>query len=139
MILLINQGFRVSVLVKQIPRKINIRGFRYAVIEKDMPDITQYGAINKIPGAMTIGITPSVARGDLFGDGIKTVSVQKLTGIELAVELNKVPLADRAVWQGNKIDPESGALIVNANDKRNFKRLRAHLHTRYKPCYSRSF
>jgi phi13 family phage major tail protein len=95
--------------------RINIRGFRYAVVERDVRGFAQYKAIKEIPGAMTIGITPTAAKGDMFGDGVKRASVQKLTGYDLAVELNKIPLTDRAVWQGNNFG-EKGVMQVKGTD-----------------------
>lgn len=97
--------------------RINVRGIVYAPLLKDTRTELEYGTIKPIVGAMTIGLTPSIASGDLYGDGVKRESEQSQTGYDIAMEVNKIPLATRAEWLGNKIHPTRGTLIESATDK----------------------
>ena len=96
--------------------RINIRDIVWAKLIKDTKSELQYGQIKSIVGAMTIGMTPSISAGDLYGDGVKRESEQALTGYDITFEVNKLPLATRAEWLGNEIDSADGTLTEKADD-----------------------
>lgn len=80
--------------------KINIKNLHYALLTKDDETGVEYGEITKIPGLMEITMTPSVAEGQLYGDGAIRDKETLLESIAVAMNLNKLPLKVRAEWQG---------------------------------------
>lgn len=95
--------------------KINIKSLHYALLLKDDETGVEYGPIQKIPGLMEITVTPNVLEGKLYGDGAVRDQESMLESLGVAMNLNKLPLKNRAEMRGNKY--EKGELIENKDDK----------------------
>lgn len=80
--------------------KINIKGLAYAVITKDDSTGIETGAITKIPKLMELTMSPNVQEGQLYGDGSVSDAQAVLESIAVTMNLNKLPLKDRAIMQG---------------------------------------
>lgn len=94
--------------------RINVENLVFAILEQDKVDLVQYGAVKKMSEAMQIQLTPSVATGELYGDGVKQSSIAKLTGIVGVFDVTKIPINVRAEILGNKY--ENGVLIESKDD-----------------------
>ena len=95
--------------------KINIKNLHYAVLTKDDETGVEYGPIQKIPGLMEITVTPNVLEGKLYGDGAVRDQDSILESLGVVMNLNKLPLKNRAELRGNTY--EAGELIENRDDK----------------------
>lgn len=95
--------------------KINIKNLHYAVLTKDDETGVEYGPIQKMPGLMEITVTPNVLEGKLYGDGAVRDQDSILESLGVAMNLNKLPLKNRAELRGNTY--EAGELIENRDDK----------------------
>lgn len=94
--------------------RINVEHLVYAIMTKDEPSLVDYGTIKKLSEAMQIQLTPSVASGQLFGDGVKQSSIAKLTGMTAVLDVTKVQIDDRAIITGATY--EDGVLIEGKDD-----------------------
>lgn len=94
--------------------KINIKNLHYAILEKDDETTIQYKDIVKIPGLMEITLTPNVIEGQLYGDGRIRDKESKQDSIGVGMNLNKLPLKNRAEMLGNEY--ENGILKENVDD-----------------------
>lgn len=87
-----------------------VKNFHIAYMNEDgtytVPEFVSY--------SMNIGVTPSVATASLAGDNAIRATASKLTKITLAVELNNLPLQQRAKVFGHKY--ENGQEIVTSSD-----------------------
>lgn len=95
--------------------KINIKNLHYALVTKDDETGIEYGPITKIPGMMEITVTPNVLEGKLYGDGQVVDQESMLESLGVALNLNKLPLKNRAEMRGNTY--EAGELEEGVNDK----------------------
>lgn len=95
--------------------RINVKNIVYAILEKDDSSGVTYKDIKPFGKAMQIQLTPTLATGVLYGDGVKQESISKLTGITAVVDVNKIFIDVRAEIQGNKF--ENGVLIESADDE----------------------
>lgn len=95
--------------------KINIKNLHYAILTKDDETGVTYGTITKIPGMMEITVTPNVLEGKLYGDGQVVDQESVLESLGVALNLNKLPLKDRAAMRGNTYT--AGELEESIDDK----------------------
>lgn len=95
--------------------RINIKNVVYAKCIKDDISGVQYSEIKPLAKAMQVQISPGLAKGVLYGDGVKQEVISKLTGLTLTLDSNKIPIDVRADIQGNKY--ENGVLVENADDQ----------------------
>lgn len=94
--------------------KINVENLVYAPVISDGPEGTEYGDIKKLSEAMQIQLTPNVATGQLYGDGVVQSSTSKLTSITAVVDVTKVPIDVKADILGHKY--ENGKLVTSGKD-----------------------
>lgn len=80
--------------------RVNIKNFHYALLTKDDSTGVTYDTVNAIPGLMSLKMTPSLAEGKLYGDGIVRDQMSKIDSIAVEMEINKVPIEDRAAMLG---------------------------------------
>jgi phi13 family phage major tail protein len=95
--------------------RINVSKIVYAPIIKDTKTEYTHGAIKILGDVMQVQLTPTLAAGELYGNGAKTEDLAKLTGIALQVDLNKVPIEVRAELMGNTY--VDGVLSENKKDQ----------------------
>lgn len=95
--------------------RINVSKIVYTPITKDSATEYTNGVIKELGDVMQVSLTPSLASGTLYGKGAKTEDLAKLTGIELQVDLNKVPIEVRAELMGNTY--ADGVLTENKSDQ----------------------
>lgn len=95
--------------------RINVSKIVYTLVTKDTSTEYTHGPIKTLGEPMQVQLTPSLASGMLYGGGVKTEDLAKLTGIELQIDLNKVPIEVRAEIMGNKY--ENGILSENKKDQ----------------------
>lgn len=81
--------------------KVNIKNLHYSVVTKDDSSGITMGNITSIPKLMEITMAPNVQEGQLYGDGSVSDKESKLESISVTINLNKLPLKDRAAMQGH--------------------------------------
>jgi len=81
--------------------RINVEGLCYAPLTNDDATSVTYGTIVAVPGAMSIAMKPLTAAGKLYGDGQLRDETSLLNGIEVDLELNRIPQTVRAAWYGH--------------------------------------
>lgn len=96
--------------------RMNVKNLVYAMLTSDSSTETVYGSVKNFADARQIQITPTVAKGECYGDGVKKKSDSKVTGYEITVDVNKAQVDVRADWFGHKLT-SNGELIVNKDDK----------------------
>lgn len=96
--------------------RVNVKNLVYALIISDTEEKTVYGEVKRFASARQIQISPTIAQGDLYGDGAKEKSYSKITGYDIQVDVNKVPIEVRADLYGHRVTPD-GILVINENDK----------------------
>lgn len=72
--------------------RINITNPVYCVVTADAPEGTTYGDVKPFGEAQQIQLTPSVATGQLYGNGAIVDSSSKLTGISASFTATKLPI-----------------------------------------------
>lgn len=95
--------------------RFNIKKIVYALISKDDTTAYNYGTIKTLGAIMSAQFTPSYAEAPLYGGGIITDRVSKLTGGTLKVEVNKIPIENRAEIYGHTY--ASGVLTITKDDQ----------------------
>lgn len=95
--------------------RINVKNLVYAVMTADTTEATSYDEIKKLSEAMQVQLTPVLATGNLFGDGVKQSTISKITGITGVFDATKINAVDRAVICGHTY--ENGVLTMGKNDK----------------------
>lgn len=95
--------------------RFNVSRLVYALITKDDDTGVNNGPIRKLGEPMQVQLTPSYATGTLYGGGVKTEDISKMTGIALKLDVNKIAIEDRAIIGGHTY--ENGVLIEKAGDQ----------------------
>ena len=70
--------------------RINVKNLKYCLLTTDDSTGTTYGEVKGFGKAMQIQLTPSVSKGELYGEGVKEEDVSILNGIAVVVDVNKV-------------------------------------------------
>ncbi len=94
--------------------RINVKNLVYALLTNDTTSGVSYGQVKKFSEAMQVQVTPEVAAGHLFGDGVKQSEISKLVGMTIVIDVTKVPINVRADINGNKY--ENGILTEHKDD-----------------------
>lgn len=95
--------------------RINIQNVVYCKMLSDEPGSATYDEVKPLSPAMQVQLTTTLASGILYGDGAQQENIAKITGIALVLDVNKVPIEDRAIILGNKY--ENGILQEVAGDE----------------------
>lgn len=95
--------------------RFNVKRIVYAVIIKDDETEYMHGPIKKLGEPMQIQLTPTLATGQLYGGGVKTEDMSRITGYELQAELNKIYPENRAEILGHTYN--NGRIIEKATDQ----------------------
>lgn len=95
--------------------RINVKNVVYAMLESDESGGTTYGEVKTISPAMQVQLTPTLASGVLYGNGVQQENIAKITGISLVLDVNKIPIENRAEMMGNKY--ANGVLEEGAEDE----------------------
>lgn len=95
--------------------RFNVKRILYAEVVKDDATAYQYGPIKDFAAPMAVQFTPSYASGTLYGRGVKTEDMTKLTGGMLKVDVNKVPIEVRSDIYNHAF--VNGILRANENDQ----------------------
>lgn len=98
--------------------RINVDNFKYAPVSVNEAGTYTIGTLVPIPGLMAIDLGFMLASGELYGDGALASKLSKITGATLKVDLNKLPVADRAYLMGATVI--DGIMDVKASDTPNF-------------------
>ena len=70
--------------------RINVKNLKYCLLTTDNNSGTTYGEVKDFGKAMQIQLTPSVSKGELYGEGVKQEDVSILNGIAVVADVNKV-------------------------------------------------
>ena len=95
--------------------RINVKNVVYAVLLDDTAEGAAYGEVRPLSPAMQVQITPSLATGVLYGNGAQQENIAKLTGIAMVLDVNKVPIEERAVILGHEYT--NGVLVEKDGDE----------------------
>ena len=95
--------------------RINITNPVYALLEKDTAEEVVYGSVKSLGEAMQVQLTPSVATGKLYGNGVVKEDISKLKGIAMAFDATKISIEDRAAIQGHRY--ENGVMVEKDGDE----------------------
>jgi len=95
--------------------RINVKNMVYSIVMKDDLESIEYGPIKSFAKAMQIQVTPSVATGTLYGDGVKQEAIGKLTGLTVVADINKLPINVRTEILG--IEYVDGVATEKAGDE----------------------
>lgn len=95
--------------------RINVKNLVYTILQSDTKAGVEYGEVEELAKAMSVQVTPSQATGVLYGDGAQEENLAKITGLSMALDVNKVAIEHRAKIQGHKI--EDGVMVYNAADQ----------------------
>lgn len=95
--------------------RFNVKKIVYAVISKDDSTGYTHGPIKPFGAPMQVQYTPSYASGPLYGGGVKTEDISKLTGGVLKIDVNKIPIEVRAEILGHTYS--EGVLKENKDDQ----------------------
>lgn len=95
--------------------RINVKDLVYCILSSDVSGTTPvYGTVKPLAKAMQIQITPAVAAGTLYGDGVQQEKISKLTGLTVAFDVNKIPIEAKAELLGHTFT--NGILHEKASD-----------------------
>lgn len=95
--------------------RINIVRPVYCLLLTDTEEGTTYGPVKPFGKIMQVQLTPQVATGTLYGDGGKEEDVGILTGMAVAVDVNKIFPEVRAEIMGNEMI--DGVVIEKVGDQ----------------------
>ena len=84
--------------------RININNAVYCKMLTDEAGSTTYDEPKSLSPAMQVQLTTTLATGVLHGNGVQQENIAKITGISMVLDVNKVPIEDRAVILGNKYE-----------------------------------
>lgn len=79
---------------------IGLKNFYYAPITEDTDKETKYGTPKKLGNAVSVDITPTVNKTQLYGDDMAVATATSLGEITLSLETTDIPLADQAALLG---------------------------------------
>lgn len=95
--------------------RINVKGLVFCLLTSDTSTGVTYGEVEDMAPAMTVQVTPTQATGVLYGNGVQTENIGKLTALAVKLEVNKIPIEKRAKMLGHKY--QQGVMIKNADDE----------------------
>lgn len=84
--------------------RINIKNAAYALLTKDDATGTTYSAVKFLPELRSIKMSPNVVSGSIYGDGVKKDLQSMIESVDVNVEINKIPLENRAEMLGIAYD-----------------------------------
>lgn len=84
--------------------RINIQNAVYCKLLTDESGSTTYDEPKSLSPAMQVQLTATLASGILHGDGVQQENIAKITGISMVLDVNKIPIEDRAIILGNKYE-----------------------------------
>lgn len=96
--------------------RINIKNLVYAKLLTDTKAECTYSDVKELAGLKSIQLTPTVANGEDYNNGVKDFSMSKITGYELSVESSKIPVDKRSELLGHTINSD-GVLVIGADDQ----------------------
>ena len=95
--------------------RINVRNAKYRVLKENTDSAyTMETDTHPLPGLRSIDLAIQMASGTLYGDGVIDENVDKITGAQLKIDINKIPIADRARMNGAHYD---GIMDLTTEDK----------------------
>ena len=95
---------------------ISIRNLHIYPLTQDDSEGLVYGEPIKVPGLVKVDITPSMASGQYYADGIIYEQIQKFAGAELVVQTSAMDMKTQAMICGHKYNEEAGTIVCNADD-----------------------
>lgn len=100
--------------VSKKANKINVKNLVYCLCTQDISTSVTYGSVKPLAKSMQIQVTPAVAAGTLYGDGAQQENISKLTGIAVALDVNKIPIEDKAIILGHTY--ANGVMVEHKDD-----------------------
>lgn len=95
---------------------ISIRNLHLYPLTQDTAEGLEYGDAIKVPGLVKLSVSPSMAEGTYYADGIAFETIKKLGEISLTLQAAAMDLKTQATICGHEYDEEAGVLKCNAND-----------------------
>lgn len=95
--------------------RINVKKPVYCLLLSDTAEGTAYGDVKSLGAAMQVQLTPAIASGSLYGNGVQSENISKLTGIALALDVNKLNIEAKAEIMGNEY--KDGVIIDKSGDE----------------------
>ncbi len=94
--------------------RINVQNAAYAVLKENTTSAYEMDDKHPLPGLRSIDLALQMASGTLYGDGVVEEEVDKITGAIVKIDINKIPIEDRARMNGAHYD---GIMDVTTDDK----------------------
>lgn len=95
---------------------ISIRNLHLYPLTQDDASGLVYGDSIKVPGLVKVDITPSMASGTYYADGIAYEQIQKFSGAEIVVQASTMDLETQATICGHTYNRENKTIICKADD-----------------------
>ncbi|MFU1798209.1 major tail protein [Paenibacillus azoreducens] len=96
---------------------VGLKNMHYAILKKDDASGVEYGTPKKLAPAISANLEPSVNSATLNADDGPILTANALGEIKLELEVSDVPFDVQADILGQKIDPNTGMIIDNADDQ----------------------
>ena len=97
--------------------RFNVKNVHYAVNTTNEGGEVTRGTPKKIAGAMKVSVNPTVSNGKLYGDGVVSDEVTKMTGAGISLEMNKIPTDVVNEIFGKTKDPTTGITKDNSDNE----------------------
>lgn len=95
--------------------RINVRNAKYKLLQENTTSAYTLGEDTyPLPGLRSIDLAILMASGTLYGDGVIDENVDKITGAQVKLDINKIPIEDRARMNGAKYN---GIMDLTTDDK----------------------
>lgn len=94
--------------------QIGLKEIHFALLTKDDAETLTYGEVEKVAGAISATINPTVNTQEQYADDQLWDTVSAMGGVDVEIETADIPLKQRATLLGKKL--EKGILVDNKDD-----------------------
>ena len=95
---------------------INAKDLHYSKLVKDDNTGVEYETYKRIPGVVSISISPTSNTASYYGDGVQMESVKRLGEITVSIQASSLDLKTQADLLGHAFDEEKGVMVSKADD-----------------------
>lgn len=96
--------------------KINVEGVWFAPVLSSSLNSIEFGKVEQIAEVSEINISPKLAEGNYYGNGVKINATSRKTSYEIAIDLTTIPQKYKSYIEGTTISG-SGIEISTSKDE----------------------